>query len=84
MDNANTGSAMKDRFTDRFIVTVAVVYLLGVGFLSGMIVDGIRFEESRSRLLARLEEDTQRVHQRLVAIERRESSEGSIPSAKEK
>lgn len=84
MDNANTGSAIKDRFKDRVIVTVVVVYLLGVGFLSGMIVDGIRFEESRSRLLARLEEDAQRVHQRLIAIERGESPEGSIPGAKEK
>jgi len=84
MDNANTGSAMKDRFKDRFIVTVAVVYLLGVGFLSGMIVDRIRFDEVGSGLLARLEEDTQTVHHRLIAIERGESSEGSIPGAKEK
>ena len=80
MDNASTGRAMKDRF----IVTVAVVYLLGVGFLSGMIIDSIRFDESRSTLLARLEEDTEKIHQRLIAIERGESSEGSIPSAKEK
>ena len=80
MDNANTGSAMKDRF----VATVAVVYMLGVGFLSGMIVDGIRFDESRSRLLSRLEEDTQQVHQRLIAIERGESPVGSIPRAKEK
>ena len=84
MDNANTGSAMKDRFKDRFIVTVAVVYLLGVGFLSGMIVDRIRFDEVRSGLLARLEEDTQTVHHRLIAIERGESPKGSIPGAKEK
>jgi len=84
MHNANTGSAMKDRFKDRFIVTVAVFYLLGVGFLSGMIVDRIRFDEVRSGLLARLEEDTQTVHHRLIAIERGESSEGSIPGAKEK
>jgi len=84
MDNANTGSVMKDRFKDRFIVTVAVVYLLGVGFLSGMIVDRIRFDESRSGLLTRLEEDTRKVHQRLIAIERGESPEESIPGAKEK
>ena len=84
MENASYGSAMKDRFKDRWIITVAVVYLLGVGFLSGMIVDGIRFDESRSRLLARLEEDTQRVHQRLKAIDRGESPEESIPGAKEK
>jgi hypothetical protein len=47
MDNPNTESAIKDRF----IVTVAALYLLAVGFLSGMIVDRIRFDESRSGLL---------------------------------
>ena len=71
MDNANTESAIKDRF----IVTVAALYLLAVGFLSGMIVDRIRFDESRSGLLTKLEEDTHRVHERLMAIEREESSE---------
>ena len=40
MDNANTESAIKDRF----IVTVAALYFLAVGFLSGMIADRIRFE----------------------------------------
>ena len=80
MENAKTESAVKNRF----IVTVAVFSLLGVGFLSGMIVDRIRFDESRSTLLTRLEKDTQRVHQRLIAIEREESSEESIPGAKEK
>jgi len=71
MDNANTESAIKDRF----IVTVAALYLLAVGFLSGMIVDRIRFDESRSGLLEKLEEDTHRVHERLMAIEREESRE---------
>ena len=80
MENATTESTVKNRF----IVTVAVFSLLGVGFLSGMIVDRIRFDESRSTLLTRLEKDTQRVHQRLIAIEREESSEESIPGAKEK
>ena len=80
MENATTESTVKNRF----IVTVAVFSLLGVGFFSGMIVDRIRFDESRSTLLTRLEKDTQRVHQRLIAIERGESSEGSIPGAKEK
>ena len=75
MDNANTQSAIKDRF----IVTVAALYLLAVGFLSGMIVDRIRFDESRSGLLVRLEEDTHRVHQHLMAMEHEGSREGSIP-----
>lgn len=71
MDNASTRSAIKDRF----ITTVAALYLLVVGFLSGMIVDRIRFDETRSVLLARLEEDSNRVHKRLMAIEREESRE---------
>ena len=68
MENANPGRAMKDRFKGRFIVTVAVVCLLSVSCLSGIIVDRIFFVESRGGFLARLEEDTQRVHQRLIAI----------------
>ena len=80
MDNANTEEAIKERF----IVPVAALYLLVVGFLGGMIVDRIRFDETRSVLLARLAEDSQRVHQRLMAIEWRDSREGNIPGAKEK
>jgi hypothetical protein len=71
MENTNTESAIKQRF----IVTVAGLYLLGVGFLSGMIIDRIRFDETRSGLLARLEEDSHTVHERLMAIEREESRE---------
>jgi hypothetical protein len=70
MENANTERAIKDRF----IVTVATLYLLVVGFLSGMIADRIRFDETRSVLLARLEEDNHKVHQRLMAIERQETA----------
>jgi hypothetical protein len=75
MDNANTERANKDRF----IVTVAALYLLVVGFLGGMIVDRVRFDASRSVLLTRLEQDTHKVHERLMAIEREGSREGSIP-----
>ena len=69
MDNANTQSAIKDRF----IVTVAALYLLVVGFLGGMIVDRVRLDASRSVLLTTLEQDTYRVHERLMALEREES-----------
>jgi len=40
-----------------------------------MIADRVRFDESRSGLLEKLEEDTHRVHERLMAIEREESRE---------
>jgi len=79
MDNAKTESAIKDRF----IVIVAAFYLLGVGFLSGMIVDHIRFDEARSGLLARLVEDSHRAQGRLMAIEREGSRAGSTMEAKE-
>ena len=79
MENAKTESAVKNRF----IVTVAAFSLLGVGFLSGMIVDRIRFDEVRSGLLARLNEDSHRVQERLMAIEREGSREGSSMGAKE-
>ncbi len=79
MDNAKTESAVKNRF----IVTVAAFSLLGVGFLSGMIVDRIRFDEVRSGLLARLDEDSHRMHERLMAIDREGSREGSAMRAKE-
>jgi hypothetical protein len=69
MDNANTQSAIKDRF----IVTVAALYLLVVGFLGGMIVDRVRFDASRSVLLTRLEQDTHKVHERLMALEHEDS-----------
>ena len=73
MDNANT------EIEQRFIVTVAGLYLLAIGFVSGMIIDRIRFYESRSALLATLEEDNHRVHERRMAIEREESRERSVP-----
>ena len=77
MDNANTESAIKNGF----IVTVVALYLLGVGFLSGMLVDHVRFDEARSELLTRLDEDSHSVHQRLMALEREESRERNIPGA---
>jgi len=79
MENAKTESAVKNRF----IVTVAAFSLLGVGFLSGMMVDRIRFDEVRSGLLARLNEDSHRMHERLMAIEREGSREGNAMRAKE-
>ena len=79
MDNTNGKSAIHRRF----IITVVALYLLGVGFLSGMLVDHIRFDAARSGLLTRLEEDSRRVHQYLMAIEREESPGKSTPRARE-
>ncbi len=53
----------------RFVFTIVGCYLLGVGVLTGMLIDHIRFDESRSALLTQLENDTRTLHQRLIAIE---------------
>jgi len=57
----------------RFIVGIVSVYLFSVGLLSGMIFDRISFDESRTVLLKQLEEDTHRLHQRLMAMKRENS-----------
>ena len=59
----------------RFTVGIISVYLFSIGLLSGMIFDRIRFDESRTVLLKQLEENTHRLHQHLMAMER-ENSQG--------
>jgi hypothetical protein len=54
----------------RFIVGIVVVYLFSVGLLSGMLFERIRFDAARTVLLKQLDEDTHRLHQRLMAMER--------------
>jgi hypothetical protein len=57
---------MKNR---RFVVVVVSFYLLGVGVLTGMLIERVRFDEARSVLFTQLEEDTHTLHERLMAIE---------------
>jgi hypothetical protein len=54
----------------RFVVVIVSLYLLGVGVLTRMLVERARFDESRSVLFTQLEEDTHKLHERLMAIER--------------
>ena len=54
----------------RFVVVIVGLYLLGVGVLTGMLVERVRFDESRSVLFTQLEDDTHKLHERLIAIER--------------
>ena len=54
----------------RFVFAIVGIYLLGLGVLIGMLIDHIAFDESRIVLLTQLDEDTHRVHERLMAIER--------------
>ncbi len=54
----------------RFVVTILGCYLLGVGVLTGMLIEDIRFDKSRSALLTQLENDTSTLRKHLIAIER--------------
>jgi hypothetical protein len=57
---------MKNR---RFVFAIVGIYLLALGFVIGMLIDHVEFDESRSVLLRQLDEDTHRLHERLIAIE---------------
>ena len=59
----------------RFVVVIVGLYLLGVGVLTGMLVERVRFDESRSVLFTQLEDDTHKLHERLMAIERETDAE---------
>ena len=54
----------------RFVFAIVGIYLLALGVLVGMLIDHIEFDASRSVLLTQLDEDTHRLHKRLMAIER--------------
>jgi hypothetical protein len=62
----------------RFIFAMVGIYLLGLGVLIGMLVEDVRFDESRSALLTQFDEDTHRVHERLTAIEREALAEHNV------
>ena len=55
---------------NRRFVIIACFYLLGVGILTGMLIERVRFDEARSALFSQLEEDTHELHERLMAMER--------------
>jgi len=63
----------------RFVFAIVGCYLVGVGVLTGMLIEHIRFDESRSALLTQLENDTSTLHKRLIAIERQTDVERDMP-----
>lgn len=65
--------------TRRFVFAIVGCYLLGLGVLTGMLIEDIRFDESRSTLLTQLENDTSTLHKRLIAIERETAEERTTP-----
>jgi len=54
----------------RFSFVIEAFYLLGVGVLVGMLIERVRFDDARSVLLKQLDQDRNRLHGRLMAIER--------------
>jgi uncharacterized membrane protein (Fun14 family) len=62
----------------RLVFIVVGVYLLSVGVLTGILVERVRFDEARSVLLTKLEEETQTLHEELMTIERESAVEDRI------
>ena len=62
----------------RLVFIVVGVYLLSLGVLTGILVERVRFDEARSVLLTKLEEDTQALHEELMTIERESAVEDRI------
>ena len=52
------------------VLAIMGCYLMGLGVLSGMLIEDIRFDKSRSALLAQLEKENDTLHERLMEIER--------------
>lgn len=56
------------------IVGIVCLYLAGVGFLSGVLVERVRFDARRAAVLERLTTTEQRLHARLMDLEHRPPS----------
>src|SRR5438034_1422377 len=59
--------------------SLVALYLVGLGGLSGVISERIRFDGTRNRVVAELQEATQRVHAKAIAWER--SIDPSAPAS---
>lgn len=66
------------RKQSRLVFVVVGLYLLSLGVLTGILVERIQFDEARSVLLTKLEEDTQKLHEELMAIEREGAVEDRV------
>jgi hypothetical protein len=72
------GSAIMMGKQSRLVFVVLGLYLLSLGVLTGILVERIQFDETRSVLLTKLEEDTQKLHEELMAIERDDAVEDRV------
>jgi hypothetical protein len=61
----------------RLVVALGLVYLyvLGMGFLAGVLVDRVRFDERRAEVLRHLTLTEARLHARLMRLEGRAEGE---------
>jgi hypothetical protein len=72
------GGAIMMGKQSRLVFVVVGLYLLSLGVLTGILVERIQFDETRSVLLTKLEEDTQKLHEELMAIEREGAVEDRV------
>jgi len=77
-DKKQSGSAIMVGKQSRLVFVVVGLYLLSLGVLTGMLAERVRFDEARSVLLTKLEEDTHRLHEELMAIEREGAVEDRV------
>ena len=77
-DKKQSGSAIMMGKQSRLVFVVVGLYLLSLGVLTGMLAERVRFDEARSVLLTKLEEDTHRLHEELMAIERKGAVEDRV------
>jgi hypothetical protein len=54
----------------RFLIAAGCLYLTGLGFLTGMIVERVRFDRQRSIVLHHLAATQERLHTHLMDLER--------------
>ena len=53
-----------------FVIAAGCVYLAGLGFLTGMVVERVRFDRQRGILLQHLAATQERLHTHLMDLER--------------
>jgi len=54
-----------------FLIAAGCLYLTGFGFLTGMVVERVRFDRQRGILLQHLAATQERLHTQLMDLERR-------------
>lgn len=63
---------MTSRWKRALLLVLAALYLLGVGFFLGVVVERMRFDGARAAVLDRYREAVRRVHEHQMDIERRQ------------